>query len=70
MITLTEKLKKLKETHPAFKDYDFKIYHNDLTDSIEYIEKRLKEKEQEELLEEKRILELNVADNNTKKSSE
>jgi hypothetical protein len=49
--TIDEKLIWLKENDTRFKDYDFKSYHNDLTECIDYIEKRLKEKEQEELLE-------------------
>ena len=70
MGAIRDKLIWLKENDPRFKDYEIKTYHNDLTECVEYAKKRLKEQQEEELLEEKRILDLNEANNNTKKSSE
>jgi hypothetical protein len=68
--TIDEKLIWLKENDPRFKDYEFKSYHNDLTDLKGYIEKKLKEKRNEELIEEKRIIKLNESNKDTNKTSE
>lgn len=59
-MTIKEKLIELKKTNPIFKDYDFKMYNNDLTGIVDHIYLLRKQKE---------IEELNESNKNTEKSS-